>query len=98
VALGGGHSYKNSIKETIKRLKNEKYILQLLIKMFCLKVIIAYPDPKYPYAEVIVEHFESNEKAEIRLNEIKLQYNKNFGLGNENLFDMSEEHHINLNH
>jgi hypothetical protein len=59
--------------------------------MFCLKVIIAHPDYKYPYAEVIVEHFESNEKAEIRLNEIKLKYNKEFGLENMNLFDMSEE-------
>jgi len=59
--------------------------------MFCLKVIIAYPDYKCPYAEVIVEHFESNEKAEIRLNEIKLKYNKDFGLEDMNLFEMSEE-------
>ena len=59
--------------------------------MHCLKVIIAYPDYKYPYAEVIVEHFESNEKAEFRLNEIKLKYNKDFGLENMNLFEMSEE-------
>ena len=59
--------------------------------MFCLKVIIAYPDPKEPYAEVIVEHFESNEKAEIRLNEIKLKYNNDFGIENMNLFEMSEE-------
>lgn len=59
--------------------------------MFCLKVIIAYPDYKRPYAEVIVEHFESNEKAEIRLNEIKLKYNNDFGIENMNLFEMSEE-------
>lgn len=71
-------------------MKNNKF--DILNKMFCLKVIIAHPSYKRPYSEVIVEHFETQNEAEKRLDEIKIQYNEDFKCDDDdiNLFDMSE--------
>jgi hypothetical protein len=42
--------------------------------MYCLKVVIAHPDYKRPYAEVIVEHFGTEAEAKGRLSELKNEY------------------------
>ena len=52
--------------------------------MFCLQVHIAHPDYKRPYVSVFVEHFSTQEKAEQRLNQIKLEYINDFDVRNDN--------------
>ena len=48
--------------------------------MYCLKVVIACPCYKRPYAHVIVEHFKDEELVKSRLNEIKLEYIENHNI------------------
>ena len=48
--------------------------------MYCLKVVIACPSYKRPYAHVIVEHFKDEELVKSRLNEIKLEYIENHNI------------------
>lgn len=42
--------------------------------VWCLKVLIAHPDYKRPYAEAIVKHFNSKESAEKELLNVKLEF------------------------
>ena len=43
----------------------------LFLKMFCLHVVIAFPDYKRPSAEVSIKHYSTQELAENALQKIK---------------------------
>ena len=46
----------------------------LFLKMFCLHVVIAFPDYKRPSAEVSIKHYSTKELAENALQKIKHKF------------------------
>ena len=46
--------------------------------MYCCKVVVAHPDYKRPYAEVIVKHFNDKMSADTYVNEVKKEYIEEF--------------------
>lgn len=52
-------------------------------EIYCLKVLIAYPNYKRPFANMIVEHFADEASAQKRLRKMKLKYIKSHEITRE---------------
>ena len=62
-------------------------------QVWCLEVLIARPDFKRPSAELKVLHFNSKEKADAKLAELKKEYMDDFDAEDEVVDIDSEEHY-----